>query len=146
MTEMPSDPSNHDEPAAQAPAAAPKQAESNNDPERSGLSTDTPGDPLPALNFIPLQLIEAFLAIPSDEYVDFRLTRTDIDRLYGAINNGIEAQWTFQNAMIDQTNGRTNEANQNLRKAQARLIHASNDLRALMTAVMASVIGRREPT
>lgn len=101
-------------------------------------------EPLPESFGIPSALIEEWLSIPAHEPVTAELRRVDLDNFYNSINRCIEAQYTFQDCMIDFTAGRLDAANGKLRTSQRKLIDAQNALRQFMASIMAtSVRGRR---
>ena len=99
--------------------------------------------PLPEAVTIPYQLVEGWLNIPAYEYVNLHLTRGDFDRLYGSLNKAFLAQSTFQQSMIDYSNGRLADANKAMNEAQRQLIEGQNDLRQLFSAIMASALQNR---
>jgi len=103
----------------------------------------TPGfgtslDALPESFSIPPALVERWFATPAQQTVEFGLTRGDLDHFYNSVNRCIEAQWTFQDCMVDFTAGRASEANAKLRLSQRRLVEAQNSLKQLMASIMAS--------
>jgi hypothetical protein len=101
-------------------------------------------EPLPEGVSIPAVLVEDWLSLPPDAVVSLELRRADLDHFYNSINRSLEAQWAFQDCMIDFTAGRLDAANGKLRIAQRRLVEGQNALRQLMTAIMAgSTRGRR---
>jgi hypothetical protein len=110
------------------------------------MNEDTPAgqaagqalEPLPELFTIPAQLIEDWFAIPSHAPLTVDLRRGDLDHFYNSIYRSIEAQYVFQDCMIDFSNGNVTGANVKLRNAQRRLVEAQNALRQFMAAVMAS--------
>lgn len=100
-------------------------------------------EPLPESFGIPAALVEDWLAIPHAAPVSPQLRRGDLDQFYSSISRCIDAQYTFQDCMIDFTNGRLDDANAKLRTSQRKLIEAQNALRQLMASIMASAV--REP-
>lgn len=95
-------------------------------------------EPLPESFGIPPALIEDWLTIPSQNPITAELRRGDLDNFYNSINRCIEAQYTFQDCMIDFTAGRVDAANGKLRTSQRKLIEAQNALRQFMASIMAS--------
>jgi hypothetical protein len=63
---------------------------------------------------IPRQVLEDWVAIPADDYVDVRLTRRDLDRLYSVFDELAAAQRALAGALIDWSHDRHASAEQNL--------------------------------
>ena len=100
-------------------------------------------DPLPESVTIPAALIEDWLAIPPQSSLSVDLRREDLDHFYASINRCIEAQYAFQDSMVDYTGGRVEAANLKLRGAQRKLVESQNALRQFMMSVMASATRNR---
>jgi hypothetical protein len=96
--------------------------------------------PLPETATIPYQLIDQWLEIPPQSYLEIRLTRSDFDKFYGSMNKNLQSQSNFQQAMIEYTNGRPSRANELMYESQRLVIESQNDLRHLMSAIMSSAI------
>jgi hypothetical protein len=112
-------------------------------PDEAPRASESPASPLPEPILIPFQLIESWLGIPAHDYVEVQLTRGDFDRIYGFVNKSYQSQGTFQQVMIDYSNGRLAEANKAMHEAQRLLIEGQNELRQFMAAVMASGLRNR---
>jgi hypothetical protein len=97
-----------------------------------------PLEPLPESFSIPHVLVGRWLRLPTHAQIQVEHHRGDLDDFYNSLNRCIEAQYVFQDCIVDYTAGRLEEANWKLRQAQRRLIEAQNALRQFMAAIMAS--------
>lgn len=97
----------------------------------------------PDLFTIPSALIEQWGAIPSDNKLNFPLTRQDIDHLLLGLLRSLEAQGSLERVVIDWSNGRVEEANKTLGEFRRLNIDAQNNIRQLVAAIMASALRER---
>jgi hypothetical protein len=96
--------------------------------------------PLPVVQAIPHAIIEQWIQITPDRYLDTRLTRTEIDNLFFAINNLITSQNALQDALLSYSQGNLDEANSSFDSSRRGSIESLNALRSFMSAVMASSV------
>ena len=99
-------------------------------------------EPLPSSITIPAQIIEKWVEIPESNYLELRLTRSDIDKFYFAFSNLASAQAVFQDAMVLHSNQQFEEANKANRESRRLLIEGQNSFRIFFTALMRSVVAK----
>ncbi|MBW3098654.1 hypothetical protein [Pseudohoeflea coraliihabitans] len=98
--------------------------------------------PLPNSVTIPSQIIEKWVDIPETQFLDLRVTRVDMDRLYFSFDNMARAQALFQDAIIAHSNGQVDEANHLNHESRRLLIEAQNAHRLFFMALMSSVVAK----
>lgn len=89
---------------------------------------------------IPPQLIEGWTRIHDDADVSLRFSKGDLDALFFAFAHMVRAQNTFQGAVIELSNGRTDVASLQMAEATRWLTSADDNFRKFFTAVMASAL------
>lgn len=94
----------------------------------------------PDLFSIPTQLIEQWLKIPSAERVSLDLTRQDVDHLILGLLRICEAQSKIEAALVEWSHGRIDQANVALHEFRRFNIESQNNIRQLVTAIMASAL------
>ncbi len=107
--------------------------------------TAQPPEPLPESFNIPAALAENWLSIAPQTKLAVELRRSDLDSFHFSLNRCIEAQYVFQDCMIDHSNGQVEAANTKPRRSQRTLMEAQNALRQFMAAVMASAATAGRP-
>lgn len=103
----------------------------------------TPDDYLPRPIGIPQQLLDQWIAIPHQDYLEFALTRNDLDQLFALLDGIIKNQHLLSQLVVDWSNGNLDAANQALRDSRFTAGQASNDLRTWFIALMASALAQR---
>lgn len=93
---------------------------------------------LPESLSIPNGMLEKWFGFQPQEYIDFRVTREDLDKLFLAINQSIQSQSAMDQAFVDWTNGRTQDADQWMFEARRLRVESGNALRRFFMAIMAS--------
>jgi hypothetical protein len=100
-------------------------------------------EPLPDQYMIPAQLLEQWIEIKTDEYLYFKITRLDVDKLLFALSSIVRSQQTPQEWVIHWSNGRTQEANLEMSKSRISALHSQNDIRQFIANLMVSAISGR---
>jgi hypothetical protein len=85
-------------------------------------------------------LIERWLKIPGAERVSLDLTRQDIDHLVLGLLRISEAQSKIEAVLVEWSNGRIDQANAALHEFRRLNIESQNNIRQLVTALMASAL------
>jgi hypothetical protein len=93
---------------------------------------------LPEEFSIPAQLLEKWFQIPDSNYLEFRLTRRDLDKLFNSLYYLCQAQYATHNTLIKWSNGETEQANQNLIESSRNLINSQNSLKQFFMSIMVS--------
>ena len=106
---------------------------------------DPPPPPLPPAPdvqpvTIPYGIIEKWITLRYDQYLDLKLARADFDNLYSAFDKSLEAQFALQECVILYTQGNSAVANNEMVRARRLLQESQNSFRLFFTAVMASAI------
>jgi hypothetical protein len=103
--------------------------------------TDTSNAPqipvLPEATTIPFAMVQKWMDLSDTQYVDFKLTRTDLDHLFKTIDKQHRATYLLQAALLNFTNGDLESANKNFVESQRHLIESQNALRNFFMAIMA---------
>jgi hypothetical protein len=115
------------------------------DPPRPVLPVGWTPDPIPESVTIPAALVEAWHRIDAGATVAVEFRRGDFDRFYQAMNKGLLAQSDLQQSLIEYSRGDLAEANRHMHRAQRAVVESQNDLRQLMTAIMASAVLPKVP-
>ncbi|MFT4275986.1 MAG: hypothetical protein QM576_06470 [Rhodopseudomonas sp.] len=100
--------------------------------------------PPPEVFSIPAALVEQWGEIPQNERLQFPLTRQDIDHLLLGLLRALEAQGTLERIIVDWSNGRLEQANSSLGEFRRQNVDAQNNIRQLVSAVMASALRERK--
>lgn len=98
---------------------------------------DTP--PLPQPYMLPTQLIEKWLQIPANQYVEARLTRNDLDSLFFGLTRQSRSIQHLEQALVRWANKDVDEANKALNESRRLTIEADNFIRQFFAAIMISV-------
>ncbi|WP_156332496.1 hypothetical protein [Rhodopseudomonas sp. AAP120] len=98
----------------------------------------------PEVFSIPTALVEQWGEIPTNERLQFPLSRQDIDHLLLGLLRSLEAQATLERVIVDWSNGRLEEANLSLGEFRRQNVDAQNNIRQLVAAVMASALRGRK--
>jgi hypothetical protein len=110
----------------------------NDDQHQKSKITDL--DTVPEVYSVPTQLLEKWYDIDPNYYLSFRLTRQDVDKIYASVYKLARATESTQQCLINWSNGRTDDANHEMAKAQKLTAEAVSDARQVMAAVMVSTI------
>ncbi|MBI5128143.1 MAG: hypothetical protein HZA66_01755 [Rhodopseudomonas palustris] len=98
----------------------------------------------PEIFSIPSALVEQWGEIPQNERLQFPLTRQDVDHLLLGLLRSLEAQATLERIVVDWSNGRLEQANLSLAEFRRQNVDAQNNIRQLVSAVMASALRERK--
>jgi hypothetical protein len=91
----------------------------------------------------PTQLLEQWMAIPSNERLTVDLTRQDFDHLLFGLLRSADATAKLQFVLVDWSHGKVQQANEKLIEFQRLHVDGVNNIRQFFTAVMISAIARR---
>ena len=94
--------------------------------------------PLPEHFEIPTQLIEEWIQVPSNQYIEPSITRRDLDRLLFSFNKLSQAQAELHQGLIEWSHGRIAEANAVLHNSNRLNIEAQNEFRQFFMALVIS--------
>jgi len=97
-----------------------------------------PPPELPDAYIIPRAAVDEWLSIAPEAYVDAQITRHDWDKLFESYENGLKAQYEFQEAMVAYTNGDTASANEKYHRSRKMLIDSQNAFRQMFTSLILS--------
>jgi hypothetical protein len=100
--------------------------------------------PLPELYTIPAQTIERWLSLAPAQFIQLRLSRSDLDAFFQALDRNFAAQFHLSQTLINYSNGRLDEANDSLHEAQRQLAEAQNYFRRFFNGVMAGATPKDE--
>lgn len=103
----------------------------------------TPDDYLPRPIGIPQQLLDQWIAIPNQEYLEIAVTRRDLDQLFALLDGIIKNQRILSQLIVDWSQGHLEEANKALRDSRFTSAQASNDLATWFIALMSSALAQR---
>lgn len=106
--------------------------------------TDYPPPILPEPFTIPQALLEQWGEIPQTEYLNFPLTRQEIDHLLTGLLHTTDAQIMLDRTLVEWSNGRLDEANRIINEFRRLNIFAQNNIRQFIASVMASVTRGRK--
>jgi len=96
-----------------------------------------PNEPLPERYAIPVQVIESWLKIPANDYVQVKISRADLDQLFFALTNITGTHQALQDALVKWSNGEVADANTFLDKSRRGNIIAENHIRRFFAGIMA---------
>jgi len=87
---------------------------------------------------IPAQQLEKWFKLPSDQYLNIQITRSDLDRFYNVFDRIFAAQHLSHDVLIKWSNGNTEGAERDLESSRNALRESQNELRLFFMALMAS--------
>lgn len=100
----------------------------------------------PRAHPIPQSVIEKWVRVPSNETVHVQITRQDIDNLFFAINNLVDAVYSTQQSLILLSNNENHSANEEMHRAQFKTIEATNSLNNFLTNIATQHFVNSEPS
>lgn len=98
--------------------------------------------PLPEPYSFPTQLVERWIQIPPQNYIDARLTRQDLDQLFFGLSKAFQANQALMDCLIRWSNNDLTGANEALQEARRKAIEGDNSVRHFFAAIMAAAIGK----
>ena len=87
---------------------------------------------------IPAQQLEKWFKVPSDQYLNIQITRSDLDRFYNVFDRIFAAQHLSHDVLIKWSNGNTEGADRDLELSRRALRESQNESRLFFMALMAS--------
>ena len=105
-------------------------------PPPSGSPFSPP--PLPEIYQFPVQLLQAWTAIPEVAFVEAKLTRGDLDRLLVGLLKSLQAQNALEASLVHWSNQRLKEADVALYDSRRLNIESQNNIRQFFAALMIS--------
>ena len=111
------------------------------DPTQGSPLAPPQGSPLAppsAVVTIPAQQLDKWFKLPSDQYLNIQITRSDLDRFYNVFDRIFAAQHSSHDVLIKWSNGDTAGAERDLESSRHALRESQNELRLFFMALMAS--------
>ena len=104
--------------------------------DKTGIPPPQP--PLPEIYQFPIQLLQAWTAIPEVAFVEAKLTRGDFDRLLIGLLKSLQAQNALETSLVHWSNQRLKEADVALYDSRRLNIESQNNIRQFFAALMIS--------
>lgn len=84
------------------------------------------------------KLLEQWIALPPNRRIVAELTRQEIDFLLFGLLRTSEAITALQNALVQYSNGQTENANRELGESRRLVVDGQNNIRQFFTGIMLS--------